>query len=775
VKLIPKIFKIKYINNILPLAFMLMLMMSASAQSAGDYRTNKGNGNWSVSSHWDTYNGTSWVTASTYPGQVAGTGTVTILDGHVYSLNISPAFAIGALTVGSGTSGTLATSNGDYSITVTNNAVVATGGTLNLSRMTLTVGGTTSVNGNLNDNHNNGSATFTGLFTVNNGGSFSTANTSAFNFMGGITNNGTFSQTGTGAVTFSNNAQAISGSSTITINGIVTVTGITVTNNGTVELTNNAANTLTGTGTWAQENGSALNFSGASMNITGTVFSTNVNTVNYKFAGTQTIKATTYHNLIISTSGTKTLGGSITVNGNLSISNSTLAVSTFDIDVKGNWNNNGGTFTAGSRTVTFSGTATQSIATNAQSFYNVTFNNTAAGTAAIVLNTDMTITNLCTMTDGIISTGTNKLILTSTTPTNLTGYSSACYVNGNIRRSIANNTSTYALPVGSAAYQLAEVKNNNMTTTTTLDARFGALVNHFDADITACDGALCYSSASFAGMWTIEANANPGSGSYDIYCYTANITGLVDNEFAILKRPVGASASSWIAETAGSINADDGLGRLVSHGYALRKGITAFSEFVIGRKQSGVALPIQLISFKSSLINKKTVDLTWTTATEINNDYYTVERSSDGIFFETIATINGAGNSTTTIHYNHVDEMPLIGISYYRLKQTDFDGNFTYSNIISVTVENAVTNVVWNIYPNPAMRGNELNITSSVTDKLFEIQLIDLTSGKMVCHHKKTHDSNQLYLDKNLTPGIYFARIVDENHKEVKTLKILVK
>jgi fibronectin-binding autotransporter adhesin len=757
-------------------AFLILVFHSTGySQSVGDYRSNKSNGNWSVSSHWETYNGTAWVAASVAPGDVAGAGTVTIIDGNNFSLNTSPAFAIGSLTVGGGTSGTLATSNGDFTINITNNILVRTGATLNLSRMTLSAGGTTTINGNIIDDHNNGSATFTGLVTINNGGSFTTANTSAFNFRGGITNNGTFNQSAAGAVTFSNNAQTLSGTSTITINGIVTVTGITITNNGIVELTSTAANALTGTGTWAQGNGSTLNFSGASMNITGTTFSTNTNTVNYKLSGTQTIKATTYHNLNISTSGTKTLGGTITVNGNIAISSAALGTSNFNIDVKGNWSNSGGSFNAGTGLVTFSGTSAQSISNNTQSFYNVTFNNTFAGTAAIILNEDITITNQCTMTDGIISTGTNKLILTNTTASNLTGYSSACYVNGNLRRSITNNTSTYAFPVGSSAYQLAEIINNNMTTTTTLDAKFGTLTNHFDAEITACDGILCYTSASFAGMWTIDANANPGSGSYDIYCYITNITGMVDNEFAILKRPVGTSASSWIAETAGSINADNGLGRLVSHGYALRKSITAFSEFAIGRKQSGVALPIQLVNFTASLNENKTVDIKWTTATEINNDYFTIERSADGINFVAIATISGAGNSATTIRYNHVDFFPLKGISYYRLKQTDFDGTSTCSKIVSVTIENEVVNVDWNIYPNPVIRGNKLNITSSATDKHYEIQLIDLTSGKIVCHHKTTHDIDELHLDENLIPGIYFARILDEHHKEVKTIKILVK
>ena len=98
---------------------------------------------------------------------------------------------------------------------------------------------------------------------------------------------------------------------------------------------------------------------------------------------------------------------------------------------------------------------------------------------------------------------------------------------------------------------------------------------------------------------------------------------------------------------------------------------------------NSVILPIELIEFKAELKNN-IIEINWITATEINNDFFTIERSSDGILFESVITKKGAGSSTKAINYSSLDDKPLNGISYYRLKQTDFDGSFTYSNIVKL-------------------------------------------------------------------------------------------
>jgi hypothetical protein len=113
-----------------------------------------------------------------------------------------------------------------------------------------------------------------------------------------------------------------------------------------------------------------------------------------------------------------------------------------------------------------------------------------------------------------------------------------------------------------------------------------------------------------------------------------------------------------------------------------------------------VLLPIELLSFTASPVNEQ-VKLNWTTSTETNNASFTVERTTDAKTYETVVVVKGAGNSSSEKKYLAYDERPLKGLSYYRLKQTDFDGKYTYSKLLSV-VFNANMLSFFNVFPNPA-------------------------------------------------------------------------
>jgi hypothetical protein len=118
---------------------------------------------------------------------------------------------------------------------------------------------------------------------------------------------------------------------------------------------------------------------------------------------------------------------------------------------------------------------------------------------------------------------------------------------------------------------------------------------------------------------------------------------------------------------------------------------------------TGGALPINLISF-SGEASGSAVNLSWTTANEINNDYFTVERSDDGNNFIPVMTVKGAGNSTSELYYQAKDTKPQGGTNYYRLKQTDYDGKFEYFDIITVNVDNGISGgavQIESISPNP--------------------------------------------------------------------------
>jgi len=95
-------------------------------------------------------------------------------------------------------------------------------------------------------------------------------------------------------------------------------------------------------------------------------------------------------------------------------------------------------------------------------------------------------------------------------------------------------------------------------------------------------------------------------------------------------------------------------------------------------------LPIEVLNFNIEF-SEGVVNISWETASELNNDYFEVQRSIDGIQWQSIATLNGSGNSSSSVFYREQDSSPLRGLSYYRLKQVDFNGTFSFSETISIS------------------------------------------------------------------------------------------
>jgi hypothetical protein len=110
-------------------------------------------------------------------------------------------------------------------------------------------------------------------------------------------------------------------------------------------------------------------------------------------------------------------------------------------------------------------------------------------------------------------------------------------------------------------------------------------------------------------------------------------------------------------------------------------------------------LPIELLSFTPS-IKPDRIELNWTTGSEINNDYFTLERSRDLYGWEVLGFVEGAGNSSTPLSYSFSDLRPLDGLAYYRLKQTDFDGKFEYFGPIAAHYDLGLDGLDFNVMKN---------------------------------------------------------------------------
>ena len=102
--------------------------------------------------------------------------------------------------------------------------------------------------------------------------------------------------------------------------------------------------------------------------------------------------------------------------------------------------------------------------------------------------------------------------------------------------------------------------------------------------------------------------------------------------------------------------------------------------------------------------NDGMVYLTWVTSSEINNDFFTIEKSKDAVSFVEVLRRTGAGNSNTLIDYSAIDTKPFEGVSYYRLKQTDFDGKFSYSPLVAVNIKQDASELNITRYNKSAIR-----------------------------------------------------------------------
>ncbi|MDX2303906.1 MAG: T9SS type A sorting domain-containing protein [Microscillaceae bacterium] len=177
------------------------------------------------------------------------------------------------------------------------------------------------------------------------------------------------------------------------------------------------------------------------------------------------------------------------------------------------------------------------------------------------------------------------------------------------------------------------------------------------------------------------------------------------------------------------------------------------------------ALPITLLEFNAEVIDHENVLLSWITAQEINNAFFSVERSRDGFNFKEVIRLDGAGNSSYTKFYEVIDQHPESGINYYRLKQTDLEGKSTFSKVIAVELNPSFERI--KMYPNPTQG---LLFIESLSD----IQIIRLWSvNHQLLLQKYVGDDKtmRVSLDMDTLPqGIYLVEIVCERRKFFKKL-----
>ena len=173
-------------------------------------------------------------------------------------------------------------------------------------------------------------------------------------------------------------------------------------------------------------------------------------------------------------------------------------------------------------------------------------------------------------------------------------------------------------------------------------------------------------------------------------------------------------------------------------------------------------LPVVLSSFTAVLKSEHVVQLNWTTASEKDNDFFTVERSSDGINFTELMKIKGAGTSNNLLNYTKIDEKPLVGTSYYRLKQTDYNGKSELFKTVSIKTKSSEISGI-KVYPNPFNGTFTAEFESPESGEMMA-QLF--SPGGAMIHSEKInvndgHNNFKFQVNKPLTTGSYIFRLTN--------------
>jgi hypothetical protein len=253
-----------------------------------------------------------------------------------------------------------------------------------------------------------------------------------------------------------------------------------------------------------------------------------------------------------------------------------------------------------------------------------------------------------------------------------------------------------------------------------------------------------------------------------VYSYAASDVVGSSTNFRPVKYSTTNPGNGWLSDPGSSAPYVDGTAG--SHNAGSRtftwSGITTFSEF--SGAGNGSPLPIELLSFNATAATNSVV-LDWVTTSEINNASFHLERSIDLENIETIGQVAGAGNSNTTLNYNFIDSAPKMGVSYYRLRQTDFNGAVDYSDWAPVVFSSNSTALNYGyFYSNKGESSLSFGITN--TAPVSSLEVIDATGRVVVTEVFETRNSTtaKTLSMPELANGVYFLRVISGGQQVIR-------
>lgn len=398
---------------------------------------------------------------------------------------------------------------------------------------------------------------------------------------------------------------------------------------------------------------------------------------------------------------------------------------------------NNGTFDDGGQVVEFNGTVNQKISgSSGLTITNLVVNNPSG----VTMERSVTISNSLTLTSGVLDLNSNTLTINNNSPSSLTrtnGYilSEKVDNSGKLKWNIGSNIGAYTFPFGTVSGEYIPF---------VLNLTSGDIGNVIVSTFPTANDNTPYPTSP-----DLVTNMNDGSGNN-------NSNNVVDRFWQINKD--GSSGTATLTFTAAAIEIGS-VGNLQAQRWnptiniweaplsgqtntansATVPVVTNFSVWALSGNMA--PLPVELVSFIASK-DKNHVHLNWKTLSEINNDYFTIEKSNDGLEYEKVSIIDGSGNSNHELSYSTTDTEPYEGLSYYRLKQTDFDGKFSYSKIQAVDF-NLSPEFYLNVYPNPTTSDNiNLQIVNA-KDESIQINISDMLGKEVYSNSILITENNQ--------------------------------
>lgn len=451
------------------------------------------------------------------------------------------------------------------------------------------------------------------------------------------------------------------------------------------------------------------------------------------------------------------LSNDITVRGvNISSGSFSDGARTITLNGNGGWVCTGGTSTL-TGSLVFAGSDTQSISGSvATQFNNLSIRNKAGIVLALSPAAPTVVKNSLLLDSGVIHTTTQNVLMLTDSATSSSG-SAISYVSGPMTKT---GNSDFIFPIGKDGKWRRAAVSDMQNNATVVTAEYFAEAY---TDVNSVDAALAAISTS--EYWDINRTVTTDSLRVTLYWENAAESNIQDCEHLTIAHYKGGS---WMEESAlvdsGSTCSSAGSGSVTTTGY-----VSSFSPFGFGDNGNGSALPVELIYFTAQ-VEGENVKTMWATALEISNSHFEVERSIDGVKFEKIGVVEGAGTSTSTLSYHLFDEQPVFGISYYRLKQVDYDGVYEYSKIAAVNLAKAGATV--SVYPNPA-HGN-VNIAMRNAEGNVAVSIYNQT-GIQVYSSQATANAGSTTLAipvQDLPAGMYFVNVHTDTTDTTQKLAI---